>query len=691
MLSIETTALFDQLDNGVGLYGADGEPLFLNARAAQYGPLFEDGRAVDPLLFRMDGVTPLAQEEHPIVRLLAGERELRDQLWIQPHGSGRSGAIVSITGKRLEGEAGGLSGLLIVTEDITDRVWTETRLTVGEQRYKSMFEHNSDLALWLNLDGLILSANPVATSMTGYEERELRGRLCTDLMTDDETKRVLSLVSAAPGKLPIQFDTFLIHKNGSRIDLHTKLLPMKVQDRLVGIFAIAQDITIRLQAETMIRHLAYHDTLTGLPNRLQFFRLLSETIERSSTYGQQAAVLFIDLDRFKLVNDTLGHSAGDNLIKQAAQRLQKRIGALGTLARLSGDEFTLIVPNATRAIAEQAARDLIQAMSSPITVDRHEIYVTLSIGCSMYPEDGTSSEELLKHADIAMYRAKDQGKGGFLFFEQSMNEAMVRKMVIEKELRQALAEGHFVLHFQPQVEIQSRRIVGIEALLRWEHPERGLVLPGEFIPLAEETGLIVPIGEWVLRHACLQNKAWQEAGLTPVSIAVNLSMRQFKEDGLVPMIEHILRDTGLEPRFLELEITESVGLHGVEEVISKLDALKRLGVRIAIDDFGTGYSSLHYLQKLPIDALKIDKSFVRTMSEEFNGVSIIHSIVTLAKSLQLDVLTEGVERYTEARQLMEMGCLRMQGHFFSMPLVASSMKNMLEQKHLLFERLHMGV
>lgn len=425
-----------------------------------------------------------------------------------------------------------------------------------------------------------------------------------------------------------------------------------------------------------IRHLAYYDSLTGLPNRVLFNRELSLVLERTGRQERQAAVLFIDLDRFKVVNDTLGHGQGDSLLQQAAVRLQGCIEPNDILSRMGGDEFTAVLPLTNREQTALTAQKMLDAFSLPFDLDGHEVFITPSIGISIYPFDGEDQQELIKRADQAMYAAKEKGKNMYRFFMSEMSESTASKMILETMLHKALEKGEFELHYQPKINAGTRAFSGLETLIRWKHPQRGWISPAQFIPAAEETGLINPIGEWVLRTACAQNKTWQNAGHPAFAVSVNISVRQLREQNLVELVPQILKETGLEPQFLELEITENLSMHNMEFVWNILHKLRKLGIKIAMDDFGTGYSSLSYLKKFPIDHLKIDQSFIRDIQSE-EDLPIVRAIISMAHSLGLSVIAEGVETEVQAELLREMKCDEIQGYLVSKPLPSARIEELL--------------
>jgi diguanylate cyclase (GGDEF)-like protein len=427
----------------------------------------------------------------------------------------------------------------------------------------------------------------------------------------------------------------------------------------------------RAANEERIRYQAYHDLLTGLPNRASFGEHLDEAIRRSKRFGWSVALMFLDLDRFKRVNDSLGHDAGDRLLRIAATRLKGCIRETDLLFRMGGDEFTALLENVRgpEEVAAVAAR-MIESIAEPVEVAHHEITATASIGIALYPKDDPTGERLVKSADTAMYRAKDLGRNRYAFFTQEMTERVETQLRLEADLQRAVKNGEFVLHYQPRVAAATRRVVSIEALLRWNRPQSGLVQPSRFVPVLEESGLIVPVGAWVLRTACRQNKAWQEAGLPPMRVSVNISSRQFRAESLVETIREALESSGLAAECLEIELTESLLVENADNAIGIMKRLKALGVAISIDDFGTGYSSLNYLKRFPIDCLKIDSSFVRDLHASAKDAAIVEAISALARSLGIGLVAEGVEEARQADFLRARYCTELQGYLFSRPLPA---------------------
>ncbi len=444
-----------------------------------------------------------------------------------------------------------------------------------------------------------------------------------------------------------------------------------------------QELSERTKVQELMRHQAHHDHLTDLPNRILFNQQLNHILSQADKNKEMLAVFFLDLDYFKVVNDTVGHDMGDQLLKGIAQRLSSVLYKEDIIARIGGDEFAIIVNNiSARETAAVVAQKIIDSLKSPWILGSHEFHITTSIGIALYPADGQTVEILLKNADMAMYQAKDLGKNNYQFYEPNMKDRISQRLALEHSIRRGLEQGEFVIYYQPLLDLSTRKIVGIEALIRWNHPRKGLISPAEFIPVAEETGLIIPLGEWILRSACKRNKAWQDSGYPPMRMAVNLSARQFQQQKLVKKVARILEETGLDPRWLELEITESIAMKDVEFTSKMLFELQKMGITIAIDDFGTGYSSLSYLKRLPIDILKIDRSFIRDIISDPDDASIVKTIIILAHNLKMKVTAEGVETQEQLNYLRQQGCDEIQGYLFSKPLPGEEIEALLSSSSL---------
>ena len=480
----------------------------------------------------------------------------------------------------------------------------------------------------------------------------------------------------------------IVMRDGSERIIYQQAETVREDGRVVAVRGTLQDLSEHKQIERQMRALAYYDGLTGLPNRALFKDQLARAVRQAGRDAGRVAVMFLDLDRFKQINDSLGHPVGDALLKAVATRLNgclrggdnlgRNDEESGATARLGGDEFTVMLTGLAQAEdAAKVAQRIVEAMARPFAVDGHELFVTASVGVAVYPEDGADVDTLLKNADIAMYNAKDVGRNNYKFYSSQLNARALERLTLERDLHRALERGELMLHYQPQVDAADGRITGVEALLRWNHPERGLVPPAQFIPLAEQNGLIVPIGEWVLQEACRRAKAWSSEAAMPPQVWVNVSGIQFRDRRLTGAVRRALDASGLPPALLVIEATESILIEDLEATLAVLQELKAMGVAVAIDDFGTGYSSLAYLKRFPLDTLKIDGSFVRDLAQNAEDRAIVGAIIALSASLKLKVLAEGVETAEQAALLLELGCSRMQGYLYSLPVLSEEIPALL--------------
>jgi diguanylate cyclase (GGDEF)-like protein/PAS domain S-box-containing protein len=571
--------------------------------------------------------------------------------------------------------------IVATCEDISERKSSEETLRLRQR----VIESSSNGIMITDMNGPdnpIIYVNPAFVRITGYDAQETLGRSMLFLLGGDHEQVEFMEIHAALLEQR-EGNTVLrnYRKDGSLFWNDLSVSPVLDETGKVAHFVwIINDVTEREQHEELLEYQANHDALTGLPNRNLLADRITQSLANAHRYNQPVAVLFIDLDNFKFVNDSLGHALGDRMLIIQAERLLKSIRSGDTVARYGGDEFVIVVSNLEKSVdAASVAQKIQEIISRPFTIDGHEFGITCSIGISLYPKDGTDVDSLLKNADAAMYRAKEQSRNSFQFYTSEMNDRAVERMVIERHLRHALEMGQLEMHYQPQIELNNGRIIGVEALLRWHSPSLGTVPPSRFISLAEETGLIVPIGEWVLKTCCRQNKAWQDAGLTPVPISVNISARQLQKKDLSGDIAGILRETGLKPYFLELEIVESMVMKDVESAMLIMNELKSLGIQLAMDDFGTGYSSLSYLKRFPFDRLKIDLSFVRDIICDPESASIARTIIAMAHNLNLRAIAEGVETKEQLDYLRLHGCDEMQGYYVSPPVTAQEFEVLLRK------------
>jgi diguanylate cyclase (GGDEF)-like protein/PAS domain S-box-containing protein len=562
----------------------------------------------------------------------------------------------------------------------------------SEEKNRAILNAIPDLMFHLSRDGTILDFKAAKDFDLLGSLDELAGKKVYEILPQEASQVAMHHVERALLTGETQIFEYQFHSN-DRVHFHEARIVLSGKDEVL---AIVRDITEHKRAEEQIVYLAYHDTLTGLPNRPSFKDHLNQALIHAKRYERQVATLYLDLDRFKHINETLGHNVGDLLLRAVAERLVNCIRKSDVIARLStdeltttvarlgGDEFAILLTEIIQVQdAARVARRILDVLSQPFILDTQEVFITASIGITVYPFDGEDVDTLLKNADAAMYHAKDQGRNNYQFYTQSMNATSFEKLVLENNLRRALDRQQFLLYYQPQLDIRTREIVGVEALIRWQHPDMGLVSPAAFISLAEETGLIIPIGEWVLRIACAQNRAWQAAGLPSIRVTVNLSGSQFRQETLLGTIDQVLRDTGLDPHYLELELTESIIMKDAEATITMLYKLKSMGLRLSIDDFGTGYSSLSYLKRFPLDTLKVDRSFVRNVTTDPDDAAITTAIIAMAHSLNLKVIAEGVETEKQLAFLSKQKCDEMQGYLFSPPVPAAVLTQLLQSgKHL---------
>ncbi|WP_051556453.1 putative bifunctional diguanylate cyclase/phosphodiesterase [Alkalihalobacterium bogoriense] len=552
-------------------------------------------------------------------------------------------------------------------------------LDLSEQRYKSLFEFHPDAAYSVDLEGHFTSANAACSNLLGYKKDELIGLSYSLFMNDIDRDRVRSHLVKVMAGLPQRYDIQIHNREGTLFYMRITNIPILVKNKVVGIFGIGKDITEQQKNEEKIKHLAYHDSLTGVANRMLFEKQVDETIEEAKQKDERFAIVYLDLDHFKSVNDKLGHDIGDKLLINVSKRLQEVIRKTDTIARQGGDEFTLLVKGITqKEDIIRFAEKIVATLQQPYHIDGHEIKSLPSVGVSMFPFDDTTTEGLMKKADTAMYDVKQNGRGHYKFYDESkMTVSKMRKL--EKDLQKALKRDELFLLYQPQVESKTGKIVGVEALLRWNHPEMGIVSPVDFIPIAEQTGMIIPIGEWVLIEACKQIQLWNEQGYT-LKVAINVSPVQLQQDSIVERFLMILQEKNVNPNLIEFEITEETAIQNIEQVILKLQTFKNSGITISIDDFGTGYSALSSLASFPISTLKIAREFTNQLERGNSNQTIITSIIMLAKNLKLAVIAEGVENESQAELLKDMQCDEMQGFLFGKPVTPKEIEKQLKQR-----------
>ncbi|HEX7762192.1 MAG TPA: EAL domain-containing protein [Cellvibrio sp.] len=571
----------------------------------------------------------------------------------------------------------------------------EQALWASETYLNAILNYSPTLISVKDLDGNIVLASEHYNQMANVGEDGIVGKNVFDVYPKDVAQSMWEIdLATKKTQQTYEVELDLMHKDGTQ---HTYLLvkfPLRdKQQKAFGVCTIGTDISERKLAETALReqqsrlnYMAFHDSLTSLPNRSLFYDRIYHGLARARRANSRVALMLLDIDRFKNINDSLGHDAGDILLKAIATRLNEGVRDMDTVARLGGDEFVVVLEG-IHDIDDVifVANKLLSTLSRPIEVSGHSISTTVSIGVSLFPEDGDDTDELLKNADIAMYKAKEAGKNNCQFYTKGMNATAVNYLLLENDLRRAIEQQQLTLYYQPQVDLKTGEMTGVEALVRWQHPERGIVSPAHFIPLAEETGLIVPIGEWVLREACRQQKLWLDAGKYIGKIAVNLSPRQFRQKNFPGKVESILAEIGLAAKYLELEITESCAMEHAGETINQLNQLNQMGMYLAIDDFGTGYSSLAYLQRFPVQKLKIDRSFIHDIHDDANYAAIAKSIIGLAHNMQMRVIAEGVENEGQAEWLRTHGCDQAQGFFYAKPMTAKQLEGHFRNGRFYFD------
>ena len=591
-----------------------------------------------------------------------------------------------------EGKPIGFRG---ISRDITERKQMEENIRQSEERYRSIIEEMGEWYFETDLAGNITFFNDILSDVLGYSQKELTGLNFRSFIKKEESESVYRIFNQVykTGKPSKNYHYDFFKADGTITFAEFSVFPKRDKEgKVCGFRGVGQDITERKRAEEKIQYMATHDALTGLPNRLMFSQLLNHVIQAARRYKRQFAVLFIDLDRFKTINDTLGHDAGDQLLQEIGARLKQTLRASdviarlevdeGVVARLGGDEFVILIEEVNDlSQLKTVSHRILSAVIKPMIIMGEECRITASIGISIFPKDAEDEQSLMKNADIAMYFAKEEGKNNFQFYSMDIQSKLLEHLSIETNLRYALERNELSLHYQAKVNFKTNAITGVEALLRWQNPSLGSVTPTQFIPVAEETGLIISIGKWVMKTACAQNVAWQQQGLPVVCTAVNLSMRQLTDENLIDDIRTALNDSGMDPKLLELEITESMVMHNPTRMIAVLAKIKSLGVRLAIDDFGTGYSSLAQIKHFPIDTLKVDRSFIRNIPQDAEDKAITEAIIAMGKTLSLTVVAEGVETLEQMNFLKDHSCDEMQGYYFSKPVVAEQFAELL-RKHV---------
>jgi diguanylate cyclase (GGDEF)-like protein/PAS domain S-box-containing protein len=577
-------------------------------------------------------------------------------------------------------------GLLRALRYAVERKITEEALFVEKERAQVTLNSIGDAVICTDISGSITFLNFVAEKMTGWPRKEAAGRPIAEVLRilDDASREAtpdpMEMAVGQNRTVHLPSNCILLRRDGLEIPIEDSVAPIHDREgQATGAVIVFRDVSAARTMALQMTHSAEHDFLTGLPNRMLLNDRANQAITLAARHSKKVAILFLDLDGFKHINDSLGHPIGDKLLQSIAKRLVDCVRGSDTVSRQGGDEFVVLLSEMEQSEdAAISALRILQAVAEAHTIDQHDLHVTASIGVSVYPEDGLDAETLIKNADTAMYQAKENGRQSYQFFKTAMNVRAVERQSIEENLRRALERQEFSLHYQPKINLRTGEITGAEALIRWTHPIRGPVSPAQFIPVAEDCGLILPIGNWVLREACKQARAWVDAGLPLATMAVNISSMEFRDDNFLENVFAVLEETGLNPRSLELELTESVLMKRAETAASVLQTLRARGVQIAVDDFGTGYSSLSYLRKFPIDALKIDQSFVRQITSAPDDTTIVTAVISMGRSLKLRVVAEGVETHEELAFLQAHMCDEAQGYYFSRPVLPQHFAKLLK-------------
>ncbi|WP_409177403.1 EAL domain-containing protein [Brevibacillus fortis] len=578
-------------------------------------------------------------------------------------------------------QAGEIYQYLSIRSDITARKQMEDELKRSEEKYRIIAENTSDIISIINLDGDFLYLSPSHKHVWEHTvpDEEIHN-LFEWIVEDDRDIFAYAIQHAFSTRKEYMVECRINTQRNDVIWTESKINPITDEEgNVTKLLLVTRDVTDRKQSEETIHHLAYHDALTDLPNRRMYVQQLSKEMMQAKRFQSNLAVLFLDMDRFKDVNDSFGHDVGDMLLIEASKRLQACLKPGDVVARLGGDEFTIMQNQLQdRSEATALAEQIMNQLQRPFELDGHVFNVSCSIGIALYPQDGDNPEDLLKRADTALYTVKSRGKNGYDFFDPTMEAKSLERILMENEMRKAIEQEQFQIYYQPKIDIATSAMTGMEALVRWVHPELGIIPPNRFIPIAEETGMILALGEWILKQACKQNKIWHDQGYT-LKVSVNLSARQIYQKDLVEMIKDILQETNLSPDWLELEITESIFVK-MEEATAVLQQIRDIGIQISIDDFGTGYSSFSYIKSLPVDTIKIDASFIRDIHHNQESQAIVKAIVTIAQSLNMNVIAEGIELHDQVAALKENGCDHGQGYLFSKPLPTDAFDQFLRQE-----------
>lgn len=663
----ESRALLDSIPDPAWLLDNEGRFLAVNEAYSRYlgKPMAAIIGSTTEDLFPADEARVLRAGQLEVYRKGEPVRQLH---WLTSHGKRTPFEFLRVPVYGDDGQARGLAG---VAWDMSERFEAEER----QRLITHFFDHVSDAVLILDAERRVLTINQAVTALSGYALEEMQGRLPRFMLDGCHRDALAAVLEELDTQGSWRGEMLVARKDGSPLPIYCNISAIRNEEgAIINWSLFVTDLSERKAAEARIESLTHVDQLTELPNRQGFSRIMGEWLEAA----RPGALVIIDLDQLSRVNDAFGHAAGDTMLRRMANRLRKLLGDEGVLGRLGGDQFGVLLPEGMRALAfEAVARKLLDTIGRPVSIEGSDVVSTASAGICQLGIDGADVATLLRNADNALHHAKSSGQNTFRFFSADMNVRMAERLRLESDLRWALARGELLLHYQPQVDINHGEVIGFECLLRWQHPELGLVSPVRFIPLAEESRLILPIGAWVLEEACRQNKAWQDAGMPPKVVAVNLSAVQFHGADVVALVAQALQNTGLEARYLELEITESVIVEDPERVVRIMEELKALGVSLSIDDFGTGYSSLSYLKRFPIDKIKIDRSFVRDLERNANDAAIIRMVIGIASELEHKVIAEGVETVAQLEFLKKQNCDEYQGFYCSPGVPAAEIPDLV--------------
>jgi diguanylate cyclase (GGDEF)-like protein/PAS domain S-box-containing protein len=659
---------------GLATLGAQAAPT--HAAGGPVAAIILDLDAADDGLESVDALVS-ASPQTPLLVLCTAQSEEMAKSAVQ------HGAHDYLLKTRLDGER-----LPKIIDNLIERCAIVDALFEEKERAQVTLNSIGDSVVSINTHGNVTYLNLAAETMTGWSRDEAAGRPVAEVcrIIDVTTREVVAnpmIFAIRENKtVALKANCVLIRRDGVEAGIEDSAAPIHDRcGRVTGAVMVFHDVSMTRALSLKMSHLAQHDGLTDLPNRILLNDRLSRAIALGRRHQQRLAVLFLDLDRFKHINDSLGHDFGDRVLRIVAQRLLHCVRNSDTVGRQGGDEFVIVLSEIAQALdAEACAAKILTALSAPLYIDQHELHITASIGIATYPDDGREAEGLLKHADLAMYHAKSNGSNNYQFFEAGMNARAAERQSLESDLRHAIEREQFVLHYQSKVDLATGAIIGVEALLRWAHPERGLILPGQFMAIAEESALIVPIGRWVLKEGCSRARAWRDAGLPPLRLAVNTSAVELRTKGFVAGVHAILMQAGLAPGDLELELTETFLLQDVDSTTKVLGALKDVGVQLALDDLGTGYASLSHLRRFPIDTLKIDRSFVRDITMDSADASIVRAVIGMGNSLGMHVVAEGIETAEQFAFLRQQGCPEGQGYYFSEPLIAAEFARTLARR-----------